>query len=50
MDAEHLKQLCDVYKQVYTDHKHVFPEDPYEQLFSCVKAVFGSWQSERAIK
>ena len=50
LSVEWLQKLCDEYKQVYVEHRVTFPEDPYEQLFSCVKAVFGSWQSERAIK
>jgi len=50
LDVKHLQKLTDEYKQVYKEHNVVFPEDPYEQLFSCVKAVFGSWNSERAIK
>lgn len=50
LTVEQLIQLAQEYKQVYTEHDVVFPEDPYEQLFSCVKAVFGSWNSERAIK
>lgn len=50
LDVDHLKKLTDEYKELYIEHGFVFPEDPYEQLFSCVKAVFGSWQSERAIK
>ena len=50
LDVKHLKQLTEEYKQVYIDHNVVFPEDPYEQLFACVKAVFGSWNSPRAVK
>jgi pyruvate,orthophosphate dikinase len=50
LSVEYLKELCDEYKQVYVEHDAVFPEDPYEQLFACIKAVFGSWGSDRAIK
>ena len=50
LSLDYLKKLCDEYKQVYLEHNVAFPEDPYEQLFSCIKAVFGSWQSDRAIK
>jgi pyruvate,orthophosphate dikinase len=50
LNVDNLKALCLAYKEVYAEFKHIFPEDPYEQLFSCVKAVFGSWQSDRAIK
>ena len=48
--ADHLKELVEMYKQVYKENNQVFPEDPYDQLRACIKAVFGSWNSERAIK
>lgn len=48
--AGDLKELCEEYKLVYQEHKQIFPEDPYDQLRACIKAVFGSWNSERAIK
>ena len=48
--ADQLKELVELYKQVYNESGEVFPGDPYEQLRACIKAVFGSWNSERAIK
>lgn len=48
--ADQLKELVDLYKQVYKDHNITFPEYPFDQLRACIKAVFGSWNSERAIK
>lgn len=48
--ADQLKELVELYKQVYKESGEVFPEDPYDQLRACIKAVFGSWNSERAIK
>lgn len=48
--ADQLKELVGLYKQVYQEHNETFPLDPYEQLRCCIKAVFGSWNSERAIK
>lgn len=48
--ADDLEKLCELYKEVYVEHKQVFPEDPYDQLKACIKAVFGSWMSDRAIK
>lgn len=45
-----LKKLCDDYKKVYLEQGKVFPSDPYEQLHACVKAVFGSWMTPRAVK
>jgi pyruvate,orthophosphate dikinase len=49
-NADQLKELVVLYKQVYKEHKETFPAEPYEQLRACIKAVFGSWNSERAIK
>lgn len=50
LSAEHLEQLCESYYTVYADHGKVFPQDANDQLRACIKAVFGSWNSERAIK
>ena len=39
-----------MYKQIYTyKTKEEFPSDVYEQLFNAIKAVFNSWENERAI-
>lgn len=48
--ADDLERLCEDYKLVYEEYNEVFPEDPYDQLRACIKAVFGSWKSARAIK
>ena len=45
-----LLQLVETYKKVYTDFGHYFPQDPIEQLYASISAVFLSWGSERAIK
>jgi pyruvate, orthophosphate dikinase len=48
--AQGLKELCDYYKSVY--EKHVgskFPQNPYKQLQLAINAVFGSWNSDKAI-
>ena len=45
-----LKILCSEYKEVYKQEGLQFPLDPYEQLFACIKAVFGSWMTPRAVK
>lgn len=50
LSADYLKKVCEEFKKVYAENNKVFPEDPYDQLFSCVKAVFGSWMAGRAIK
>ena len=33
-----------------TQYNKTFPEDPYEQLYNAIFAVFDSWESSRAIK
>lgn len=49
--AEGLKQLCEAYKAVYKKHAgHDFPQDPIKQLELSIKAVFGSWNTKRAVK
>ena len=47
--AAGLEELCEAYKAVY--RKHVgspFPQDPFAQLEAGIRAVFESWNSERA--
>jgi pyruvate,orthophosphate dikinase len=49
--AEGMKELCDAYKEVYKKHNgEEFPQDPYAQLELAIKAVFGSWNTDRAVK
>ena len=45
-----LKTIIKTYKEIYvkTIDKE-FPQDPTEQLFEAIKAVFSSWNNERAI-
>jgi len=50
LTAENLEELCDAYMQVYDAENMKFPTDPFDQIKACIKAVFGSWNSERAIK
>ncbi|HEY5622096.1 MAG TPA: pyruvate, phosphate dikinase [Pontiella sp.] len=51
LTAEQLKELVEVYKKVYQKKvKKPFPQDPMEQLDLSIRAVFGSWGSERAEK
>lgn len=49
-DASHLKELVSIYKEVYKQNNKIFPEDPIDQLSQSIKAVFDSWESERAKK
>jgi pyruvate,orthophosphate dikinase len=49
--AEGLKELCEAYKAVYKKHcKEEFPQDPVKQLEHAIKAVFGSWNTTRAVR
>jgi pyruvate,orthophosphate dikinase len=51
LTAEQLKELVEIYKKVYQKKvKKPFPQDPIEQLDLSIRAVFGSWGSERAEK
>ncbi|MGE4286354.1 MAG: pyruvate, phosphate dikinase [Phycisphaerae bacterium] len=51
LDAEQLKEVVESYKKIYADHVgKPFPQEPKVQLLHAVNAVFGSWNSERAIK
>ena len=49
LDVDDLKELVNRYKAVYLeDTGHMFPQDPKEQLYYSINAVFGSWNSKRA--
>ena len=49
--AEGLKKLCDDYKAVYKKHTgEEFPQDPMQQLQLSIEAVFGSWNTSRAVR
>ena len=50
LSEESLKKLVSEYKTICQDSvKRSFPDDPYEQLELAIKAVFSSWNGERAI-
>jgi pyruvate,orthophosphate dikinase len=50
LDAEAMKEVVARFKALYRQVKGVdFPQDPREQLIEAVKAVFRSWNNERAI-
>ncbi|MEX1099621.1 MAG: PEP/pyruvate-binding domain-containing protein, partial [Bacteriovoracaceae bacterium] len=51
LDEEDLEELVDVYKQVLKEeYGQSFPQDPMEQLWTAIGAVFGSWNNARALK
>ena len=51
LNEKDLEKLVEAYKQIV--HKHTkkdFPQNPLDQMWGAVNAVFGSWMNERAIK
>lgn len=49
LSADDLKEVVDMFKQIYLeDQGKDFPQDPKEQLYEAVKAVFRSWDNPRA--
>jgi pyruvate,orthophosphate dikinase len=50
LDADALKELTEEFKsEIKNKLGKDFPEDPMEQLWGAINAVFGSWMNERAI-
>ncbi|HPE90170.1 MAG: pyruvate, phosphate dikinase [Spirochaetaceae bacterium] len=51
LSADDLKKLVETYKAIVKKHtKKDFPQNPQDQMFGAMGAVFGSWMNERAIK
>ena len=49
LTAEDLKELVKEYKEIGLKIGKVVPQDPWEQLWAGIGAVFGSWMVDRAI-
>lgn len=49
LTAEDLKELVKEYKEIGNKQGKVVPQDPWEQLWAGIGAVFGSWMVDRAI-
>ena len=50
LTAEDLQELIAMFKKYYFENVGAeFPQDPKEQLIGAIKAVFRSWNNERAI-
>jgi len=50
LNADDLKQLVVLFKKAVKDNTgHDFPEDPWEQLWGAIFAVFDSWNNDRAM-
>ncbi len=51
LDEKSLASVVKRYLEIFRKHTgSAFPEDPYDQLEKAIAAVFGSWESERAVK
>jgi pyruvate, orthophosphate dikinase len=50
LDAGDLRSLVDEFKKIFSEHTgRDFPQDPREQLDLAIRAVFDSWNADRAI-
>jgi pyruvate,orthophosphate dikinase len=53
LDENDLKQLVQKYKEIYIRHtnpSHDFPQDPHDQLWKAIMAVFNSWEGKKAVE
>ena len=51
LDADDLDGVIAAYKEIYASHTgSAFPQSPLDQLWGAIDAVFGSWNSTRAIR
>jgi pyruvate,orthophosphate dikinase len=50
LDVDHLKTLVERFKALIKERTgEVFPQEPRQQLWGSIGAVFGSWNNDRAI-
>jgi pyruvate,orthophosphate dikinase len=50
LDADALRELVDTFKDLYkSETDEDFPQDPQEQLEGSIRAVFDSWNGDRAV-
>lgn len=50
LDATELLALCGAFEKIIAKKGHAMPEAPEEQIAQAILAVWGSWNSERAIE
>ncbi len=51
LSVDDLMRLTDRYKELIVESQGViFPEDPWEQLWKAISAVFSSWNNDRAFQ
>jgi pyruvate,orthophosphate dikinase len=50
LKADDLKKLCEEFKDFYKSKKgQSFPQDPVEQLWGAIDAVFDSWEADKSV-
>ncbi len=49
LDESDMKNLVERFKRIYEEEGKGFPQDPWDQLWKAIDAVFGSWMNERAV-
>ena len=50
LSADNLKKLCEEFKVFYKSKKGAaFPQDPVEQLWGAIDAVFDSWEADKSV-
>ncbi len=50
LSADNLKVLCEEFKAFYKTKKgQAFPQDPVEQLWGAIDAVFDSWEADKSV-
>ena len=50
LSADNLKRLCEEFKAFYKSKKgEAFPQDPVEQLWGAIDAVFDSWEADKSV-
>jgi len=49
--ADSLKELCQQFKKFYSENMkgQEFPQNPLDQLWGAIGAVFGSWEADKAV-
>lgn len=50
LSEDDLRTVIERFKKVYEKEGKAMPTDPYEQLEMAIEAVFGSWNTPRAVK
>ncbi|GAA1819710.1 pyruvate, phosphate dikinase [Luedemannella flava] len=50
LSPDHLRTLVETYKKIFLEYAgESFPQDPTEQVLRAIRAVFASWNTERAV-